>query len=147
TMHETLSWCMREPSGVPLTRLAHAIGSAAIAEAHRDLIKKHPEASLKDLDKRFRRLTVARVNRYARNTLDDPIFSRVVAVKTGTRLFWCFKNSAAIAMEGETFIPAFRHHNAYRKGKPLAIVTMHERTLDAIEEGHDRRETLRPRYL
>lgn len=146
TIHTALSRCMSEPSGDLVPRMSYAIGSAVIAEIHMDLMKQDPNAKLRDLDKKFKKLNTQRVNWWAKKTLDQNLWNRKVCVQLGTRLMWCLIETASSRPYDEEFSLAFHHEKQWRDNQKKGVIRMDDEVFDAIEQGHGFRQGLRPRY-
>lgn len=148
TMHEMLGMCMRDMNGVLIPRLAYAIGNGVVAEIHHDMLRKEDSASLKDLDKRFKRRTVTRVNWWAKNTLDNPVWNRKVCVHIGMKMIHLALDLARVnGFEEDTMVPAFSHQKVWRDNQKKGVVKLTDEALVVIEDGHLHRQHLRPRFM
>ena len=146
TIHTALSRCMAEPNGDLIPRLAYALGSAVVAEIHMDLMRKDPDAKLKDLDRKFKKLNTQRVNWWAKRTLNENLWNRKVCVHLGTRLMWCLIETASSRPYDEPFHLAFHHEKQWRDNQKKGVLRMDDEVFAAIEQGHGFRQGLRPRY-
>ena len=146
TMHQVLGRCMSEPGGDLVPRMAYAIGSSVIAEIHMDLLKSNERASLRDLDRKFKRLNTQRINWWAKKTLSQNLWNRKVCVQLGTKLMHMMIECASAGPYNEEFRPAFHHEKQWRENQKKGVVRMDAEVFAAIEQGHSVREHLRPRY-
>jgi DNA-directed RNA polymerase len=146
-LHQMIGNCMADPNGPLLPRLSYAVGAAVIAEIHMDMMKKDDRASLRDLDRRFKRLNPRRVNWWAKRTLTDSLWNRKVCIQLGTRLAWCVIETASCRPYTEDFKLAFHHEKQWRDNQKKGVIRMDDEVFAAIEEGHLFRQSLRPRYL
>lgn len=148
TMHEMLGLCMRDMFGVLVPKLAYAIGNGVVAEIHHEMLKKTAKASLKDLDKRFKNKTVTRVNWWAKNTLDNPVWNRKVCVHLGTKMIYLALDLARVnGFDDDTMAPAFAHQKVWRDNQKKGVVKLTDEALVVIEDGHLHRQHLRPRFM
>lgn len=146
-IHTTMSRCMAEPNGDLLPRVAYAIGAAVIAEIHMDLLKQDSNATLKDLDRKFKRLNTQRINWWAKRSLTNHIWNRKVAVHLGSSLLNCLVKSASFKPYTEEFSPAFVHEKQWRDNQKKGVIRMVPEVFDLLEDGHVFRQGLRPRYM
>ena len=152
TTHEMLGHTMAEPHGAPVRAVAYSIGRACLAELNHDLLRstKDKRKIWKELTKHIRRILPQHVNWWAKKNLDDPIWSKRVAIHMGTALMWLLIGVASTRdydAEG-AFHPAFRHvggGTSARTGKKSVVLDPETSAL--IEEGHEIRQYLRPVYL
>ena len=159
TIYTILNQCLADPSGVLMQHAAYRIGQACIAEAHLIMLKRHFRnlkeqaaedervPTLNDLTKYIRHINPMHVNRWAKKTLEDPIWSYGVCIHLGVRLIWLLIGIASTRGYDEDFNLAF-HVERRRIGKktPRYLVVDPE-VLQLMEQGHFLREMLRPRYL
>ena len=146
TIHTMLSRCMAEPNGDLVPRLAYALGTAVVAEIHMDLMRQDPDANLRDLDRKFKKLNTQRVNWWAKKTLKENLWNRKVCVHLGTRLMTCLLETASSRPYDEPFHAAFHHEKQWRDNQKKGVIRMDDEVFDAIESGHGFRQGLRPRY-
>lgn len=174
TMHETLSQCVRETDGVVPQKLFYAIGNAVQAEVNlhkltkmdreiktglpKDLKRKEVAAILKErggdadsLQMSARRMTPQRVNKWAKDKLDEAATNRVVCSHLGRYLFYTLLDLASRNDYDAPFELAF-HFEAdsekRREGKSKAQkIVLDEELIAMINDGHTARSTMRPRYL
>ena len=160
-MHTCTSACM-DPSRTEenrIVRLASSVGSAVYAEIHARMARRikvtirhrngrDREYGLQSLMlSRFRRATPARVNWYAKKHLADPLVSIVSRTQAGATLIRCLIEGASDRDYSEAFSPAFEREFVRRKGKTHGVLRLSARAMSLINEGHERRQYLRPRYL
>ena len=130
TLHTVLSRCMAEPSGDLLPRVAYAVGSAVVAEIHMDLMKQDPDAKLRDLDKKFKKLNTQRVNWWAKKTLKENLWNRKVCVHLGTKLVSCLIETASTrSYKDDLFKPAFHHERQWRDNQKKGVIEWMMRSL------------------
>jgi DNA-directed RNA polymerase, mitochondrial len=170
-IREVLGACMAEPTGLPVTRLAYSIGRSYFGEANLDLLreedssrrtarreriegggdpKDHPDEEtllLRELDRRVRNLSACKVNWWAKKTLTDPVWNRRACLHVGMQLLWLLIGIASAADYQQEFKLAF-HVARRRSGRKFkSYLTMDQAVHDLIEQGHEARQFLRPRYL
>lgn len=149
-LHEAISRCMQQPSGVLVSELAYAIGLGIVAEASLDLLKDANKDSYKDLTARVKSLTPAKVRHWTNKNLNDPIWNRRVCSHLGAALLWLLQGSVSIGgWDEETWKVAFRHsrRRISNSRKAKSFFTMDRDAHRAIEDGHGVRQFLRPRHL
>jgi len=151
-MHVTLGQCLNDPSGVKFVSLSYAIGNAVVAEIHLQQMKRETPETLKELDKRFKSLNVARVNRWAKKSLSNPKWQRSVCVQVGSILTDSLFKVAEIKNPttergAPEFIKAFNHGKVYRGAKSIGMVRLSDAAKSVIDDGHLYRQLLRPRFL
>lgn len=147
TIATAMSACMDTPSGVRFSSLSYEIGSEIVADIHANMLRKDHAATWKKLNRRFRRLDSSKVNRWAKKTIEDNLWSLQVCTKLGARLLWILIENASAAGYDEPFKIAFHHSNRKQGRRQVAIVRMDDRVFKIIEEGHAIRQLMRPRYL
>ena len=171
-MHETMGVCLREEdNSAPTTRVGYAIGRSVLAEVMTDLMRKShrqrmaewrerfaevprddqppkPKSPLQELDHLFRSLSAARINRFARQTLEDELWSMKVRTQVGVRLLGHLWGCASSDDYEAPFAMAF-HWVMRRDGKRKrrAFIEIDEKVIDLIGDGHRLRQAMRPRYL
>lgn len=111
--------------------------------------EKYPEEVeiLKELEFRFARSGPSRRNWWAKKKLDDPIVSRTLSVHMGNSLMWKLIGIASAADYDKPFRLAFRHSRPREGKRTTAMIKLDHRVISIIEDGHEVRELLRPRYL
>jgi DNA-directed RNA polymerase len=145
-IHQMLGRCLSEPSGDLIPRMAYAVGSSVIAEIHMDLLKANEKASLRDLDRKFKRLNTQRINWWAKKTLAQNLWNRKVCIQLGTKLMWCVIETASSRPYTEDFHLAFHHEKQWRDNQKKGVIRLDSEVFQSIEDGHLVREHLRPRY-
>ena len=147
TIHETLGRCIKQTRSAELvSRLAYSVGSACVAEVHMNMMKKDDRSSVEDLDRRFKRLNTQRVNWWAKQTLKENLWSRKVCVHLGAVLLHLMTRSAARGSYEDKFQPAFHHGMMWWDNQKKGVIRIDQEVVDKIEEGHEFRQNLRPRY-
>ncbi len=146
-MHEMLSRCMAEINGQLLVKAAYGVGNAVIAEIHHDEMRKDHSESVEILERRFKRMTVGRVNAWAKKTLDDPKWSRRVCAQIGTRLIQLLIGVATVKGYQDEWTPCFEHKKQWRDGQLKGVVRFTDAGAKVIEDGHLYRQHLRPRFM
>lgn len=159
TLNAVLGRCMAEPYGAKIGPMVYALGNEVIAEAHADILRGHKVTMTKkngdelhtnaweQLDQKCKRITTTKVNRWAKKTLKDPIWSMKVCVKVGMKLMWELIQVAGLPTDDGSFKLAFRHKSYHQGKKRIAILAADEQVFRIIESGHDLRQLMRPRYL
>ena len=151
TLNQMLSSCLANTSGQLVLKLTYAVGNAVLAEIHHDMMRADHTADLKELDRRFKRMTPARVNRWAKKTLDDPIWQRTVCTQVGAILMHiasgvCKVETKVKGRDEPEFKPAFIIEKQWRDNKPKGCCRMSYECLSLVEDGHMFRQHLRPKY-
>jgi DNA-directed RNA polymerase len=126
--------------------MSYAIGSSVIAEIHMDLLKANERASIRELDRKFKRLNTQRINWWAKKTLTQNLWNRKVCIQLGTKLMWCVIGSASTQPYTKDFKLAFHHEKQWRDNQKKGVIRMDDEVFRIIEGGHSIREHLRPRY-
>lgn len=146
TMREAVGACMREPGGVLMPHIAYVIGRAVFAEMNMDLLRRRARDSLKQLERRCRRLSSSKVNWWAKRTLEDPAWEKQACAHLGVALLWMLISAASAAPNTEPFRLAFHHTKRSWHGRQRGFIVMDEVVFNVIEKGHEIRELIRPRY-
>ena len=149
-MHQALGLTITEPTGVKVVSLTYAIGSSVVAEIHWDMLKIEAAATIKELEKKFKRLNTARRNWWAKKHLSDHIWNRRVCIHLGARLTQLLIGVAnCSAGYDNKFVPAFRKHRVSERGdhRMSGYIRLTPEARDVVTEGHITREAMRPRYL
>lgn len=145
-LHATLGACTREPNGMLFPKISYEVGNAVVAEIQADMLRSdHPDI-WKELDSRYKRMTVGKINRQAKHTLTDPVWNRKVCVALGSRLLQLLIGVAQIEYEKED-VPAFVHERVWIDKLKRGIIRLSDKAFDLIEDGHLFREHLRPRFM
>ena len=151
TMNQMLSYCLANTSGPLVLKLTYSIGNSVLAEIHHDMMRVDHTADLKELDRRFKRMTPARVNRWAKKTLEDPIWQRTVCTQVGAMLMNMATTVCKIPVDVEgsdekEFKPAFIVEKQWRDNKPKGCCRMSSECMQLVDDGHLYRQHLRPKY-
>lgn len=149
TMHECISHCMTDYRGIPISRLSYSIGRAIFAEINFDNFRESYREQLKLLERRVRAFTPCNVNWWAKKTMDDPVWERRVCTHLGTRLIWLLMSVASTTpyTDEYDFTPAFEHKRVWvKKHKSLAVLRISDSASAIIDEGHEKRQYMRPKY-
>lgn len=114
--------------------------------------RREHQTNFEKLNRMCARLNTKRVNWWAKKTLDDPVWSRKVCISMGVAIVWHLISTANCGdYDGESFVPAIRYEKRQegtgKKPKSVAYITLTDECLGLIDEGHFRRESLRPRYV
>ncbi len=153
TIHEMLGYTMAEPWGVKVFSVAYSIGRACLAELNHDILRssKDKRKILKELTHHIRRILPIHINWWAKKNLDDPIWSKRVALHMGTALMWLLLGVASTRDyddTGSAFQQAFHHIGGGISSRDGAkIIRLDEEAAEIIEAGHLTRQYLRPGYL
>ena len=150
TLNQMLSTCLANTSGQLVLKLTYAIGNSVLAEINHDMMRVDHTADLKELDRRFKRITPARVNRWAKQTLEDPIWQRTVCTQVGAILMHLAAAVCKIEVEEKgkenEFQPAFVIEKQWRDNKPKGCCRLSSECLQLVEDGHMFRQHLRPKF-
>lgn len=162
------------PEGVKFSRIAYEIGRDILAEANLQLLRKdhrgtsselrkimqympavdrmefkrENQTKFEQLTKMCARLNTRRVNWWAKKTLEDPVWSKKVCVAMGGAVAWHLQMTAScVDYDGENFVQAIRHETRREGKKSFGYLVLTDECYDLIDEGHQRRERLRPKYV
>lgn len=150
-LREMMSACMKQTSGVKATSLYHAVGRSIIGEINYEIVAKYGKGYITELDKRYRTMSPARINWWARKLerdgedVDAIADDRIVQVKLGAHLAWLACNVCS-ATDYDHFELAYHNETRIENGKTRRYIRISETVLDEIETGHDLRKFLRPKY-
>lgn len=152
TLYETLNAVMQQPDGVPVVRVAYAIGRAITAEINYAMLRKEASGTIHEMQKeayrRARRINVVMVNSWAKKKLDNPVWNKERHIALGVRLLWSVIATANCKdYDGDDFAPAFRRVKRRDKKRLRAYLETNSMVFDIIDDGHHARSYLRPRYL
>ena len=151
TLHTLLSRCLLNPSGDLAVRNFYAIGNALVAEIHADFMRKDRTIDFGKIERRYRRMTPTRINRYAKRVLQDPVWTRRGCVHAGAALAkiatHCCLVARAVKGKPDEYVPAFEHVKVWHNRQLTGAMRITETASEIIEDGHDFRSTLRPRFL
>ena len=164
TIETTLSQMLLRPDGCPAQIVYHAIGSAVIAEAYMDelrktkvplppntpkhiLERKQTETARAALERKWKTLTPGIVNQYARANLENEEYRARVVLHTGCNLFIALLGSASASAEGYSL--AFRLKKgevASKTGRTSKrqFIVMDRSIWNSISRASDARARLRP---
>ena len=145
-IQQTLGRLVPEPTGVPLVSVASTVGAGVLAEIHRDAIVISDEASLVELDRRFKRITPRAVNWYARRKLTSGVVRANVQVRVGMALIDLLVKTAAAEMYEPNFVPAFTVQTRNEGRRQRHWLTLSMGVYDRIERCDAFRAGLRPQY-
>ena len=147
-MHEMLSRCMISWRGDSIQKMSYAIGNAVLAEINQDTMRAEGGAGIKELDRRYKRRTPARINRWAKKTLDDPLWQRKVCTHVGAIMIQLVLGVATVkGYKKDEWVPAFERGYVWIEGKRVGHINLTPQANDLIEDGHLFRQHLRPQYL
>ena len=105
------------------------------------------------LTKMCSRLHSRRVNWWAKKTLEDPVWSRRVCSTMGAALIWHLVMTASCANYGEDeIVPAVLREqrwesNGRKKARSIGYLVLTNECMNIIDDGHVRREIMRPKYV
>lgn len=146
-VHEILGQCMAEPGGVKVVKLAYSVGRAVVAEINANDLRLGKPDEFKRLMRKVKKPQPVHYNRWAKMSLEDPVWDRVVCAHLGSYLIWALKEVASADDYGQPFRVAF-HHERHRIGhKTVAFIRLDKDVFRLIEDGHTQRQYMRPRYL
>lgn len=146
TLHTMLSRCLLEPSGDLVVRGFYAIGNAIVSEIHAEQLQRHDECDWSRVVNRYTRMTPRRLNRFAKQILEDPVWSRRGCVAAGS----CMARLAiecCLLDDGKKFKRAFEHVKIWHNNQKVGAIRLTDVANEIIEAGHAFRSELRPRFL
>lgn len=167
-LHETIGQCMLHGE-VSTVELANHIGRGVLAEANMELMRDADKETRKrrtarleagenkktvysqerelvaDLDRRFRSVTPGRVNWWAKKSLANAQWNKQVCTHVGSRLLWHVLEAVQVTPNGSLSLAQQYRKTQGKKSK--YFVKLEQWVTDTIDEGHEMRRTLRPRYL
>lgn len=170
-LHEMIGGCMAQPDGIPRVEMANNIGRAVIAEINLVRMKEQDSLtrerrdnrlasgedkktvyaqereSLEDLTRRFRSTSPGRVNWWAKKSLNDPYWDRRVCTQVGAMLVYLVHESCGIPTDDGSFKLAFHRDHKAKGRKQKGTVRLDQRAIDVIDQGHEIRQFMRPRFL
>lgn len=151
TMHEALGELMMNVHGCTFTSMSLRIGNAVLAEINARAARKgnvKEKKAWENLTFRFRSLSASKINWWAKKNLGDAVTDTIVKVQIGMKLFNLLRENAVVPPRADgDMLPAFEKYKFGPGHKKAWWVQFHWRTHEIIEEGHDFRSLLRPRYL
>lgn len=167
-LHETIGQCMKQ-GDVLTVELANHIGRGVFAELNMELMRDQDKHTRKrrterleagepkktvysqerelvaDLDRRFRSVTTGRVNWFAKRSMSEARWDKQVCTHVGSRLLWHVTEAVQVTPNGTLSLATqVRKHIA---GKSKYHIRLEKWVIDTIDDGHDMRKSLRPRYL
>ena len=145
-LHSMLSRCLLEPNGDLVVRGFYAMGNAVIAEIHAEQLQKHDRVDWNRVVRRYKRMTPARINQFAKQVLCDPVWTRRGAVAAGSVLTKAVLESAFLEFDGKV-VPAFEHFKKWHNNQKVGAIRLTNAGESVIEDGHAFRSELRPRFL
>lgn len=147
TMHAVLSQLLRYPHGATMLRVAKEVGDQVLAEIHCEIGKDRGDESWRSLERRCRRIDVSRVKRWAKESLEDSVWERKVVLAVGSRLTWLLVGVAVIPVdEQDEPAPAILHRRVKIGQSIVGQLVLTPVAKQLIQDGHDIRSMLRPRY-
>jgi len=147
TMHTMLGRTVSHNTGDLVLKCAYAVGSAVVAELHAQQIRDNDAADWNALDNRFRRLTAARVNAWAKKSLSDHLWKRKACVAAGSTLMELARKVCLLKNDEDEYEPVFLHEQQWRDRKRKGCIRLSDLAFRKIEDGHLFRQHLRPRFL
>ena len=151
SMHEIISRCLVEPFGATLRSVSYNVGNAVIAELHATAMKQR-KITPKEIDKMMAegvggsRLT-REINRAAKNTMDDHVWSMRICTYLGVALIWRLVGIANVSKVNDGFVLGIIVRKKYKDGKPTNVVQLSDEAKEILERGHFLREVMRPRFM
>lgn len=146
TIDTMVNELMRE-ARVPSTRLAFLVGREIVAYLNHEAIRSGGHLEMRAFMKRFRFARAEHINWYARKELEQPLWSYKQCVYLGQRLIWfaclnCFASDYGV----QPPVLAFKRDTIRQDGNQLSVVWLTDEAHTLIEEGHSRRQFIRPTY-
>lgn len=143
-LSRTISILMREPNGEKFQKVAFEIGKAIIGEDNHDRLCE--DKLWEDLTWKYKHITYGRVNWYANKSLGVRLNYSKVCVHTGARVLWSIIESCLLPSRNKDDPPrlAFRRSTITRGVRTIGWVEADDVVYDAIDDGHDIRQFLRP---
>lgn len=167
-LHEVIGQCMKQ-GDVLTVEIANHIGRGVFAELNMELMRDQDKDTRKrrterleagepkktvysqerelvaDLDRRFRSVTTGRVNWFAKRSMSEARWDKQVCTHVGSRLLWHVTEAVQVTPNGTVSLATqVRKHIA---GKSKYHIRLEKWVIDTIDDGHDMRKSLRPRYL
>ncbi len=146
TLHTAVDHCLLNPLGVKFTKVAYEIGAAIYAEINLEMLTADGPELMRALTERVRRITVKNVNWHAKRTLEDPAWSKRVAIHAGAWLLWALLNTSSVPDKKGEPTGAFYKHLQRRGRKTTGLLWMTRRAHELIDDGNEARGRLRPLY-
>jgi len=149
-IHTMLSMLMLKPTGVKRTHLAAIIGRNIIAEVNADTLREEKSEEWDEFERTHKKMHPDDVNALARAESVALSASNKEVVSFGLELLWIVVDQCAIPVKrgDELVYPAAFKGVTRRFGKktPTFIVPTNH-LLKVIDDGHEIRKMMRPRYL
>lgn len=148
TLHQGMSLAMMSPRGHPLAQVAYAIGNAVIADIHMRVGKKR-KADMKQLTYHIRKFATQiprKVNRWAKENLEDHAWSRKVCGHLGLALAWRLVGAAVILDEENNPHPAFGVERRIRNNRTENWLYLRPEIQQLISEAQVLRAAMRPKF-
>jgi len=148
TLHQGMSLAMMSPRGHPLAQVAYAIGNAVIADIHMRVGKKR-KADMKQLTYHIRKFATQiprKVNRWAKENLEDHAWSRKVCGHLGLALAWRLVGAAVILDEDNNPHPAFGVERRIRNNRTENWLYLRPEIQRLISEAQVLRAAMRPKF-
>jgi DNA-directed RNA polymerase len=147
-LHEAMSAAMQSPKGWPLTKVAYAIGSSVVADIHIRVAQER-KADTKELDRyieRYARRIPQMVNRWAKRTLDDHVWSIRVCSTLGLALAWKLVGACLIIDDDDKPHAAFSVDKVIRDNRTTNYLSLRPWTQSLLAEAQMVRRGMRPRF-
>lgn len=150
-MHEIVSRCLIDPFGASFRSVGYYVGSAIVAELHASVMKER-KCTPKELDRLLASgiggpRTTHEINRAAKNTLADHVWSMKVCTYLGIALMWKLVGVANARRNREEFKLAFIIKKKFQDGRGTNVIAISPDLRDTLDRGHFLREIMRPRFL
>lgn len=147
-LHEAMSAAMQSPRGLPLAKVAYAIGSSVVADIHLRVAKER-KVDTKELDKhieRYARRIPQMVNRWAKKTLDDHVWSVRVCSMLGFALAWKLVGACLIIDDDDKPHAAFSIEKVVRDNRTVNHLMLKPWTQQLLADAQMVRRGMRPRF-
>lgn len=146
TLHSMLSRCLLEPNGDLVVRGFYAIGNAVVSEIHAEQLQRHEDCDWGRIANRYRRMTPRRLNQFAKQVLEEPVWNRRGCVATGSCMSRLAIEACLLEVDGE-WQRAFQHAKIWHNNQKVGAIQLTDAAHQVIEDGHAFRSELRPRFL
>lgn len=143
-LSRVLSILIREPNGEFFSKVAFELGRAIAGEYNHDRLSE--DKLWKDLCWKYKLISYGRVNWYANKNLTERAVQSRMLAHLGSRIAWNVIESCLLPARNKDDPPrlAFRRKTIVRNGKQMGMMFADDVVYDAIEDGHDIRQFLRP---
>jgi DNA-directed RNA polymerase len=148
TLHEGMSHAMLGPNGCQLSKVAYAIGSSVVADIH-VRIGRERKADMRDLHQHIERFSTRipqRINKWARESLEDNLWNRKVCSSLGLALAWRLVGSALLIDDNGVARPAFGVKRITQNNKGTNWLYLRSETQQLLAEAQIIRSGMRPRF-